>query len=74
MTLALNTALDLLRDNPTAYDSLEKLRALAAQVSTEAAPGYIQGKVTVLYSRQIADKLGSQTNWGQVLQSNILFS
>jgi Ca2+-binding RTX toxin-like protein len=55
MTISNIEAVNLLRSNPAAYDTLDKLRALAAQVSTDAAAGFTQGKTTVLYSGNLSN-------------------
>lgn len=50
MTITFDTAVDRLRQNPTYFDTKEKLLELVRETNIDVADGYTQGRVTVLYS------------------------
>lgn len=62
--LTSDQAIDLLRERPAAYDTPDKLRALAAQVDADAA-----GRVTVLYSGPAAKGASSSQVIKAMLES-----
>jgi len=59
MTITTTAAIEMLRNNAGSYSTKEALLALAQQVSLDAAEGYVQGSLTVLYSGQVTSAIHS---------------